>query len=53
MNMSKNKSVFALQQAFNPSDEEVEDLYCRYTKGELTMSEFKEATANLLIKVII
>jgi tryptophanyl-tRNA synthetase len=46
-------SVFALQQAFNPSDEEVKNLYDRYVKGELMMSELKETTANLLIKVII
>lgn len=46
-------SVFALQQAFNPSDEEVKSLYDRYVKGELMMSELKETTANLLIKVII
>ena len=46
-------SVFVLQQAFNPSDEEVESLYSRYTKGELMMSELKETTANLLIKDII
>lgn len=46
-------SVFALQQAFNPNDEEVKNLYDRYVKGELNMSELKEKTANLLIKVII
>ena len=46
-------SVFALQQAFNPSDEEVKNLYDRYIKGELMMSKLKETTANLLIKVII
>lgn len=46
-------SVFALQQAFNPNDEEVKNLYDRYVKGELMMSELKEKTANLLIKVII
>lgn len=46
-------SVFALQQAFNPSDEEVINIYDRYIKGELMMGELKEKTANLLIKVII
>ena len=46
-------SVFALQQAFNPNDEEVRNLYDLYEKGELMMSELKEITANLLIKVII
>ena len=46
-------SVFALQQAFNPNDNEVNRLYNRYTKGELMMSELKEITANLLIKDII
>lgn len=46
-------SVFALQQAFNPNDEEVKGLYDRYVKGELLMNELKERTANLLIKVII
>ncbi len=46
-------SVFALQQAFNSDDFEVKNLYDRYVKGELMMSELKETTANLLIKVII
>ncbi|MFZ2200019.1 MAG: tryptophan--tRNA ligase [Microgenomates group bacterium] len=42
-------SVFALQQAFNPNDIEVQLLYDRYIKGELLMGELKERTSELMI----
>lgn len=45
-------SVFALQQAFNPDDEEAKNLYDRYTKGELLMSELKKITSELIIDMI-
>lgn len=43
-------SVFALQQAFNPDDQEVDDLNERYVKGELLMRELKERTSELMIR---
>lgn len=42
-------SVFALQQAFNQDDDEVHDLYERYVKGELMMSELKDCTSELMV----
>lgn len=45
-------SVFALQQAFNPSDKEAKDLYDRYVKGELMMSELKKITSELITDVL-
>ena len=42
-------SVFALQQAFNPDDNEVRDLYDRYVKGELLMGELKDRTSEMMI----
>ena len=45
-------SVFALQQAFNPSDLEVKNIYDRYVKGELMMSELKKITSELIIDMI-
>lgn len=42
-------SVFALQQAFNSSDVAVRNLYDRYVKGEITMSELKEITSELIV----
>lgn len=43
-------SVFALQQAFNPDDIEVESLHRGYLNGELLMGELKEKTSELLIR---
>ena len=45
-------SVFALQQAFNQSDTEIKDLYDRYIKGELMMSELKKTTSELITDVL-
>jgi tryptophanyl-tRNA synthetase len=45
-------SVFALQQAFNQSDTEIKDLYDRYVKGELMMSELKKITSELITDVL-
>lgn len=42
-------SVFALQQAFNPSDHEVKNIYDRYVEGEIMMSELKEITSELIV----
>lgn len=41
--------VFALQQAFNLDDKEVQDLYERYVKGELLMGELKDRTSELMV----
>lgn len=41
--------VFALQQAFNPNDVAVRNLYDRYVKGEIIMSELKEITSELIV----
>lgn len=43
-------SVFALQQAFNTDDAELQDLHDRYVSGELLMGELKEKTTELLIR---
>ena len=42
-------SVFALQQAFNPTDDEVGMLRERYVAGGLLMGELKERTSELMI----
>lgn len=42
-------SVFALQQAFNQDDSEVQSFYDKYVKGELLMGELKERTSELVI----
>jgi len=43
-------SVFMLQQAFNPDDVEVNNLYDRYVNGDLLMGELKEKTSELMIR---
>jgi tryptophanyl-tRNA synthetase len=43
-------SVFALQQAFNPNDDEAEELYRRYADGDLLMGELKERTSELMTR---
>lgn len=45
-------SVFAIQNAFNPSDTVVKDLYEQYIKGEITMSELKGITSELATGMI-
>lgn len=45
-------SVFALQQAFNPNDAVVKNLYILYVKGEINMRELKEITSELIIGMI-
>lgn len=45
-------SVFAIQNAFNPSDAAVKDLCERYIKGEITMSELKGITSELVTSIV-
>lgn len=45
-------SVFALQQAFNPDDNEVHDLHERYVTGELLMGELKDRASELMVGVL-
>jgi tryptophanyl-tRNA synthetase len=42
-------SVFALQLAFNQSDDEVANLHDRYVSGELLMGELKDKTSKLMV----
>ena len=42
-------SVFALQLAFNPSDDEVSSLRNRYRSGDLLMGDLKEQTGDLIV----
>ena len=50
--MPESCSVFMLQQAFNPDDVEVNNLYDRYVNGDLLMGELKEKTSELIVDLL-